>query len=426
MKICVFGLWHLGCVTAACLANEGHDVVGLDFNMETIEKLQAGTPPLYEPGLKELLQANQERLVFTTNPSKALAAAQVLWVTFDTPVDEDDRADAEAVIREIDTLFPYLKNLDLVLISSQLPVGTTTRIAQRYQEQFGGSKPAFAYSPENLRLGKAIASFTSPDRVVVGVSEKHSKPLIADMLSPITDNILWMSVESAEMTKHALNAFLATSVTFINEIATICEQVGADAHEVERGLKSDSRVGEKAYLKPGSAFAGGTLARDVRFLQKIGSEYDLPVHLMQSISRSNTAHQEWAFQRLKKFFGNLAGKTIAVLGLTYKPGTNTLRRSSAISLIHKLIQEGANVKAHDPVVSELPEDLSATLCKTVEESIRDADALVLATEWPEYKKLKPEIFLRQQKKLIVLDANRFLAESISVDEQIQYFTVGKP
>lgn len=425
MKICVYGLWHLGCVTAACLADAGHQVIGLDFNPEIIENLKAGHPPLYEPGLQEMIQANQDRLLFTTDPAEALNSVEVLWVTFDTPVDHEDQADAEAVSKEIEDVFPYFSNLDLVLISSQLPVGTTKRLAQLYCKQYPKGKTRFAYSPENLRLGKAIASFAQPDRVVVGVNEEYSKTLISKMLCPITDNILWMSIESAEMTKHALNAFLATSVTFINEIAAICEQVGADAHEVERGLKSDCRIGGKAYLKPGSAFAGGTLARDVRFLQQSGREFNVPVHLLDSVSRSNNAHQEWAFRRLKKIFGSLEGKTIAVLGLTYKPGTNTLRRSSAITLIKNLIQEGANVKAHDPLVTELPEGLRATVSLTLDLAIRDSDAIVISTEWPEYRQSIPELLWMIQKNLVILDANRFLPEEILTKKQIQYFTVGK-
>jgi len=236
-----------------------------------------------------------------------------------------------------------------------------------------------------------------------------------------------MGVESAEMTKHALNAFLATSVTFINEIAILCEQVGADAKEVERGLKTEARIGPKAYLGPGSAFAGGTLARDVAFLSQLGETYKQPIYIVPAVKASNDAHKSWHRRHLDQSLGGLRGKTIAVWGLTYKPGTNTLRRSSAIELCTWLLSQGAKVQAHDPSITTLSEEYpQIQLSASPQEALKNADALVIATEWPEYKNIELGNELQKMKKQLVLDANRFLAGQIeSIAADVKYITVGK-
>ena len=228
--------------------------------------------------------------------------------------------------QEIICTFPYLKENCLVLISSQLPVGTTRQLQQLCKTK---SNITFAYSPENLKLGKAIEAFKKPDRIIVGYDSDPDKLKIAQLFQPFSTNIIWMSIESAEMTKHALNAFLATSVVFINELAVLCERVGADAREVEQGLKSDTRIGNKAYLKPGQAIAGGTLARDVNFLTQTGQKYGIRTPLFNAILESNHAHKRWVCLSVQTTLKNLHHKTIAMLGLTYKAGTDTLRRSIA-------------------------------------------------------------------------------------------------
>ncbi|MCC6190925.1 MAG: UDP-glucose/GDP-mannose dehydrogenase family protein, partial [Anaerolineales bacterium] len=293
MNVCVFGLWHLGSVTAACLAAAGHNVTGLDPDPAVVAGLADGCPPLFEPGLEALVRAGLAggRLRFTSEAAEALAGAEVAWVTDDTPVDDDDRADVDFVVERVTGLFPHLAAGALVLISSQVPVGTTRRLEQAYAAAFPGGSASFAYSPENLRLGGAIKAFREPDRVVAGVRRPADRERVARLLAPFTGRVEWMSVESAEMTKHALNAFLATSVAFINEVAALSEQVGADAKEVERGLKSEARIGPRAYLSPGAAFAGGTLARDVAFLTAIGAERAVPTPLLAGVRASNDAHK---------------------------------------------------------------------------------------------------------------------------------------
>ncbi len=429
MNIAVAGLWHLGTVTAACLASAGYRVIGFDEQTETIAGLQEGLLPVFEPGLQELVRTGREtsRLSFSSDP-KEIAGAEIIWVAYDTPVDEEDRADVASVIERITALFPHVPQGALVLLSSQLPVGSTRRLEEIYKSSRPDGTATFTYSPENLRLGKAIEAFTRPDRVVVGVRAATDKSRIAALLKPFTERIEWVSVESAEMTKHALNAFLATSVAFINELAALCERVGADAREVERGLKSDVRIGPRAYLRPGNAFAGGTLARDLWFLMERGQLENLPVHLLAGVQRSNEGHKEWPRRRLQEIWGNLAAKSIVVLGLTYKPGTDTLRRSSAVETCLWLHRQGASVAAYDPAVHELPDELRKVirLCSSIEDAARGASALLVATEWPELASLRADDLVSWMEEPIIIDPGRFLDAQLGMDSRIRYLTVGRP
>ncbi|MBV8803193.1 MAG: UDP-glucose/GDP-mannose dehydrogenase family protein, partial [Gammaproteobacteria bacterium] len=329
MKIAIIGLWHLGCVTAACLANEGRHVIAYDPNEDTIQLLKNAKTPLFEPGLDVLLTQNtQLGKIHYTSTLSDLSQAEIAWITFDTPVDDNDIADINSVTSQIKNIFPHLQNNTLVLISSQLPVGSTRLLLEYCNQQFSHKKLRFAYSPENLRLGKAIEVFTHPDRVIVGLQDDnlpsniniaidhHSqdknfqdKIRITELFKPFTDNIIWMSLESAEMTKHALNAFLATSVVFINELSTLCEKVGANAAEVEIGLKSEERIGKKAYLRPGNAIAGGTLARDVNYLVEIGHRKSLETPLFSALLKSNEAHKHWSCRRIIDILKDLKNKT---------------------------------------------------------------------------------------------------------------------
>jgi UDPglucose 6-dehydrogenase len=429
MSICVFGLWHLGSVTAACVA-EKYPTVGLDPDPATVSGLQTGKPPILEPELGELLRTGISKgaLRFTTDIQEAVAGADVVWVAFDTPVDESDSADFGYVEEQIISLFPHLRDGTVVLISSQMPVGSTTRIEKKYRACHLGKSVRFAYSPENLRLGKAIDVFRNPGRIIVGVRNQGDQEVLGRLLTPFCQNLIWMSVESAEMTKHALNAFLANSITFMNEVATVCEEVGADAKEVELGLKSDARIGPRAYLSPGGAFAGGTLARDVSFLTMRASQIGIEVPLLASIRQSNEFHKAWPRRKLESLLGGLTGKTVSLLGLTYKPGTDTLRRSAAVELATWLSSRGAVIRAFDPAVKRLPDtlDLTLTLCESAMEALKDAEAAVVATEWPQFRELKGAELIATMKTPIVLDANRFLEKSLGISPPLLYIAVGKP
>jgi UDPglucose 6-dehydrogenase len=322
---------------------------------------------------------------------------------------------------------PHLDVGTTVLISSQLPVGSIRRLECIAQNLCPPKLLRFAYSPENLRLGKALDVFLNPDRIVVGVRSPQHKERINRLLRPITDRIEWMSVESAEMTKHAINAFLATSVVFANEIASICELVGADAKEVEKGLKSESRIGPHAYLSPGGAFAGGTLARDVEFLKKASAAERLAIPLLGAIKISNDQHKNWVRRKLNTIFPQLIGVSITVWGLTYKPGTDTLRRSLAVELCNWLLDQGAVLKVHDPAVKELPAMWNDRVQRVAEplEGLAGASVLVVATEWPQYRQISRDRISGLLPELVVLDANRFVPHFKGI-ANVRYIAVGSP
>jgi UDPglucose 6-dehydrogenase len=425
MKIAVFGLWHLGSVTAACLASAGHEVVGLDRDARVVHALGRSEPPVHEPGLTDRIRGGlaSRRLRFTTDPDEALVGAELVWVTFDTPVNEQDEGDVDWVRGEIEAIGSALRPGTLVLISAQVPVGFTGGL----EKDWIGRGIRLAYSPENLRLGGSLESFERAERVVVGVRSEEDRALLAGLLQPFAAHIEWMTVESAEMTKHTLNGFLATSVAFINEIARLCEAVGADAKEVERGLKSDGRIGPRAYLGPGAAFAGGTLARDVRFLSALGHRSALATPLVDGVLASNERHTRWMRDKVRDLLLDVSEPVVTVLGLTYKPGTSTLRRSAAIDLCAWLQRQGVQVRAHDPMVTTLPADLRMPvhLCRTPREALAGADVAIVATAWPQYRDLAPEEFLHSMRRPRVVDETWFVADRLAADRRLTYVAPGR-
>jgi len=425
MRITVLGLWHLGCVTAACLASEDNQVVGMDLNSRIVSDLNAGMPPLHEPGLAELIATGlgRHRLSFTADPVGGLRGAEILWVTFDTPVNERDEADVAFVRAQLESISKFIEPQTLILISSQVPVGFTRAL----ERDWSGRSLSFAYSPENLRLGKAIDAFRKPERVIIGTRNISDQSKLATLFGPFCRRLEWMSVESAEMTKHALNAFLATSVTFINEIARLCEVLGADAREVERGLKSEGRIGPRAYLAPGSAFAGGTLARDLRYLVAFGKSNHVDTPLFGGVLESNALHANWMHDKLHQILAGRSPAVVAIFGLTYTAGTSTLRRSASVELAVWLHQQGIRVQAHDPAVDALPDELNQfiVLCNSPQEAMTGADAVVIATEWPDYRNLQANEFVQFMRLPQVIDQNWFMAKVLAGDDRIAYFATGK-
>lgn len=428
MRVCVFGLWHLGSVTAACLAAAGHDVVGLDFGEQVVADLSAGKPPLFEPGLAELVAAGlaSNRLRFTTDIAEAVSGAEVVWVAYDTPVDENDVADVAFVLQRVESLFESLADGSLVLISSQLPVGSARHLAARFAELAPGRTCHFAVSPENLRLGSAISVFTNPDRIIVGVRDDNARLVLEPLFASISPNLVWIGVESAEMTKHAINAFLATSITFANEVASICERVGADAREVARGLKTEARIGPKAYISPGAPFAGGTLARDISFLTEIGRQQGLDLPVLGAVRPSNDLHRGWVARALSNFVPNLNGTTVALLGLTYKPGTDTLRRSAAVELAEWLSSRGARVRGYDPALASLSDEVTAviSLCPRPEIAVAGANAVVLTTGAPALSSLNWPDLIKQMRNPVVIDPSGALASWAGEYPGLKYAAVG--
>jgi UDPglucose 6-dehydrogenase len=421
MNITVLGLWHLGSVTAACCARH-FQVIGLDFNAANVERFNSGRAPLFEPGLDEAIAAGlkAKKLSFTSNPQVACAQADVLWLCHDTAVNEADESDVEGVLAEARRALPYLRPGTLVLISSQLPVGTCARLEKEFPRLH------FACSPENLRLGKALDAFEKAERAVVGVRDERQKPLLQQLFVPFAAQVIFMRTESAEMVKHALNSFLALSITFINEIARLCEHTGADAKEVAAGLKSEPRIGPRAYLGPGGPFAGGTLARDVVTLSKLAQACGETISVIPAIKQSNDLHRGWAFRRLQSRLGDVRGKKIAVLGLTYTTNTDTLRRSAAVELCQQLLAAGAQVSVFDPAVKQLPPELKAVcLAPDVAGALKGAVAVAVCTEWPQFRQADWPNAVTVMTERIFVDANRFLEKELKGLPGVEHLSVGR-
>lgn len=427
MKVAVIGLWHLGCVTAACLTKFGHTVIAYDEDPQIISNLKLGFPPLYEPGLTELIiEGMKNNVLDFIHYPEGLKDLDIIWITYDTPINDLGQANVKEVTDRLKKLFPYFKNNALVIISSQIPVGTTQEIKNLYFEENKGKQIDFVYSPENLRLGKAINLFLKPDRIIIGVSSEHAKLIIKELLKTIVDKIIWMSIESAEMTKHAINAFLATSIVFINELATLCESYGADAYSVAQGLKSDIRIGANAYLTPGGAFSGGTLARDLNYLVKLSKSSHLNENFFASVLLSNQNHSDWVQKKIMENIKDLRGKTVAILGLAYKPGTNCLRHSLATKIGLWLNSQGAIVKAYDPAIKYLVPELEhiIDLQQDIDSVLSNVDVVVIGTECPEFLDMDIEQLSIKFRYPYIFDTSGFLSKKLEDKKSIKYFKVG--
>jgi UDPglucose 6-dehydrogenase len=425
----VYGLWHLGCVTAACVADAGYRTFGIDPYPTVVAGLKVGCAPLFEPGLDDLIRRGIERSNLACSSDLGDAAScDLVWVTLDTPVDDNDVADVGFVYSAIEKLFPHLKDDAVLLISSQLPVGSTRAMAEAFGARFPQKSCQFAYSPENLQLGKAIEIFKNSERIIVGCESDRVRQLLQPLLENFTRQVVWLSIESAEMVKHGVNAFLATCVTFANELAIVCERVGANAADVERALRLEPRIGPRAYIRPGAAFAGGTLARDIVFLNAIASREGLHLPLIGGVLPSNQAHKHWPVRRIVERLGGVSGRTVAVLGLAYKPGTDTLRRSSSIELCRELSSLGASVRAFDPAIHDLPDEFKpfVTLAASAKAALSGADAAIVATEWPEFRSIDLATWLDAMRGPLICDPNGFLAKTFEGAPQLSYMSVGRP
>jgi len=428
-KICVVGIWHLGSIVSACLADAGYQVIAVDRDHERVEKLNQGVAPLYEPSLDQLLRRNVElkRLSFTTDLKSAVKNVRYVLITFDTPVDTQDEVDISEVLDTCRNLAEDLENDSIIIVSSQVPVGTCDEIKSIIKERNSSLEFDVAYTPENLRLGQAIECFRNPDRIIIGADRDSTMDMVEQLFSVIPARKLRMSLRSAEMTKHALNTFLATSISFINEIANLCDEVGADAMEVSEGLRTDQRIGKKAPLHPGLGFSGGHLARDLKVLRGLGKKFGYETHLIDGVLKVNEEQTKSVVRKLERILGSLRGLSIGVLGLTYKPDTSTLHRSAALEIIRDLVDKGAVVKAHDPRAA--PEEIQLykgfKYCKDPYEVAENSDALVMVTEWPEYRQLDFDLIRTKMKRPILFDAKNMLDDRLLTEKGFKYLGIGR-
>jgi UDPglucose 6-dehydrogenase len=382
-RICITGIWHQGAVLAACLADLGHEVQGV-CDERSATRLADGRPLVEEPLLPELLRGNVAagRLEFTADLAAGVDGAEFAFISTDTPVGPDDEPELDPIY-ELARAIGAAQTGDIALcVTAQVPVGTTEALANSVREGGSGFRCDAAYVPEFLRLGTAVESFRAADRFVIGAADDAVAERVHALFAPLGRPIMTTDVRSAEMAKHAANAFLATSVSFINEIADISAAVGADALEVVRALKLDRRIGAHAYLQPGLGFTGGTLARELRALQQIGNDRAIATRLLDAVLDVNSRRVALVRRTLADNLGSLAGARVALAGLTYKAGTNTLRRTAALDIARDLVDHGASVVAHDPLVER--SEISVTelaLFDNLEDAASGADAVAFLTDW---------------------------------------------
>ena len=423
MRILVVGLWHLGCVTATCLAKR-HSVVGFDPDPKVVDGLMAGKPPIYEPGLCEAIGSAQKRgaLTFTADLPSAAREADAVCITFDTPVDENDEVDVSPVEKSVASLAPHLRGGQLVLVSSQVPIGTCRKLQASLDS--AGAKAQICYTPENLQLGTAIDAFMKPNRIVFGVQGEAERAKLEGMFEGIPCERLPMDLESAEMVKHALNSYFALMISYSGEISNLCEKTGANAILVMDALRKERKVSPFAPLMPGLGFGGGTLARDLQVLRKVGKERGIGTPILDSAYNSNRERMGYVKAKLASALGSLEGKNVAFFGLTYKPNTDTLRRSLSLDVIAQLSEAGVKVRAYDPAIKgQIASRKDVLVCQSPLEAAEGADALVIMTAWDEFKSLDYQTICGKMRQKVIIDARNAL-DSNKLGAGIMYYGVG--
>ena len=429
MKAAVIGLWHQGVVGAACLADLGFEVVAADADAAKIAKLSEAKAPLFEPGLDDLLAKGMasKKLSFTSDLAKAVAETSLIFWMFDTTVNDADESDLSDVFAAARAIAPAVQPGSILFSSVQAPVGTMDKLAAEMHEINPKAQFTTAYTPENLRLGEAIERFRHPPLPVIGSDDPATLDKLSDVLSGLAPKWHRVSLRTGEMIKHALNGYLALSLTFANELGNLCDEVGADGKAVGDMLKLDPRVCTKAMLMPGLGFAGGTLARDVQTLRGLGDAFKIETPLLDGLWRSNQQQNQLVMRKLKAEFGDVTGKTVAILGLTYKPGTSALRRSAAIEIANELTANGATVRGHDPKADreELAglSDLDFTLDAYA--AVKDSDAVVLMTPWPDYKSIDFAELKKTMRRPFVIDTAGMWNHKSAEDAGLTYRDIGR-
>lgn len=397
MKIAIVGTGYVGLVTGTCFAEMGTEVFCVDVNAQKIENLKKGIIPIYEPGLDEMVRRNYDagRLMFTTELKECLNEVEVLFCAVGTPPDEDGSADLKYVLDVARTIGQHMNKYLLVVTKSTVPVGTSVKIKETIQKELDnrGADICFdvASNPEFLKEGAAISDFMSPDRVVVGVDSEEAKRLMTTLYRPFLLNnfrVIFMDVPSAEMTKYAANAMLATRISFMNDIANLCEIVGADVNMVRKGIGSDSRIGQR-FLYPGCGYGGSCFPKDVKALIHIAQKNNYQMRILEAVEDVNNDQKLILFHKFRDLFkGEIKGKTVALWGLSFKPETDDMREATSLQLINKLLEAGCSVKVYDPVAMEETRRIlkeKVFYAKDIYDAVVDVDTLMLVTEWKEFR-----------------------------------------
>ncbi len=432
MNITVIGTGYVGLVTGTCFAESGNTVTCLDIDPKKIELLRAGGVPIYEPGLEELVRRNarEGRLAFTTSYAEGMKDAQVAFIAVGTPPGETGEADLTYVLQAAAELAKHMRHYTVVVNKSTVPVGSADRVAEVVGRHT--THPFDVVSnPEFLKEGAAIDDFMRPDRVVVGVSSERARLVMAELYAPFVraeQPVLFMDVRSAELTKYAANAMLATRISFMNEMATLCERLGADVDMVRRGIGSDRRIGHP-FLFPGCGFGGSCFPKDLRAVTTLARNIGLDFDLLRAVERVNERQKRWLLEKAQKHFGSLAGKTFAVWGLAFKPKTDDMREAPSITVIEGLLGNGAKVRAHDPVAAEVAERLfhgrGVELSTTPYAAVEGADALMLVTEWNEFRQPDLARLKKLMKEPVLFDGRNVWDAKKAREAGFTYYGVGR-
>ncbi len=432
MQITVVGTGYVGLVAGACFADMGNNVICIDNNLEKIEQLKNGIIPIYEPGLEELVKSNvlENRLVFSSDLDSAVKKSQVCFIAVGTPQGEDGSADLQYVFNVAESIAKSMNEYKVIVDKSTVPVGTAEKVAQIIKQNTTHSFDVVS-NPEFLKQGNAVDDFLHPDRVVIGSDSDKATQIMQDIYSPFfrTGNrVIVMDVKSAEMTKYAANSFLATKISFMNEIANLCEKVGADAEMVRVGMSTDSRIGNK-FLFPGLGYGGSCFPKDVKALIKTGLENNCEMSIISSADKVNKEQRNIFIEKITTRFGqNLLGKTFGVWGLAFKPKTNDMREAPAITIINALLEKGAKVKAFDPKAMETAKfyfEDKITYTKTAYESLEDADCMLLLTEWNEFRRPDFEKIKSLLKNPVIFDGRNQYDEKRLREKEFEYYQIGK-
>ena len=436
MNIAIVGTGYVGLVSGTCFAEMGIDVTCVDIDRRKIERLLAGEMPIYEPGLDELVRRNVEagRLHFTTDLCDCLDAVEVVFSAVGTPPDEDGSADLKYVLEVARTFGRNIKKYTMLVTKSTVPVGTARKIKAAIQEELDkrGEQIEFevASNPEFLKEGAAIKDFMSPDRVVVGVESERARKTMSRLYRPFLTNnfrVYFMDIPSAEMTKYAANAMLATRISFMNDIANLCERVGADVNMVRRGIGSDTRIGKK-FLYPGCGYGGSCFPKDVKALIKTAEQNGYPMQVLRAVDEVNERQKSVLFEKLEKHYARaLAGKTVALWGLSFKPETDDMREAPALVVIDRLLAAGVTVKVYDPVaMTECKRRLGDKViyCKEMYEAAADADALLLLTEWKEFRVPSFAVLERLMRAKVLIDGRNIYDPEEVAEAGFIYYKIG--
>ncbi len=430
-KICVIGTGYVGLVTGTCFSDMGHRVTCLDINEKRIEKLNNGIMPIYEPGLKQIVDQNVDagRLDFTTSYQEALEDAEFAFIAVGTPSSVDGDADMQYVKMAAETIASHLDHPIIIVNKSTVPVGTGDWVSEIIKDMNGGTTPPFCVvsNPEFLREGSAVNDFMEPDRVVLGSTNREAAEKVADLYEALRAPIMITDLRTAEMIKYASNAFLATRISFINEIANICESLGADVKEVARGMGMDKRIGP-SFLDAGLGWGGSCFPKDVKALAHMAETRGSHPQLLQAVMDINQNQRKRAVQKVEKALGGLKGKTIGLLGLSFKPNTDDTRDAPALDIARMLLDAGAVVQAFDPQAMEVSkkEIPQLQLRKNPYQTAEAVDALILATEWNEFKSLDFERIKANMKGNVILDGRNIWDGTELYEMGFTYFGMGVP